>query len=101
MCASEVRFVPGSYVEADHVNGRPHSFYVKSLKASGVNQAFCTRMKLWSHLRKDLQITFYLLILIRESERFILMFRYCNIVKINVLKTILATFALAVICLRN
>lgn len=40
MCASEVRFVPGSYVEADHVNGRPHSFYVKSLKASGVNQAF-------------------------------------------------------------
>lgn len=40
MCASEVRFVPGSYVEADHVNGRPHSFYVKSLKASGVNQTF-------------------------------------------------------------
>lgn len=40
MCASEVRFVPGSYVEADHVNGRPHSFYAKSMKASGVNQAF-------------------------------------------------------------
>lgn len=26
MCASEVRFVPGSYVEADHVNGRPYCF---------------------------------------------------------------------------
>ena len=45
MCASEVRFVPGSYVEADHVNGRPQSFYAKSLKVSGVNQAFLHTME--------------------------------------------------------
>ena len=73
MCASEVRFVPGRYVEADHVNGRPHSFYVKSLRASGVNQAFLHTNEALVPSPKS------------GPGRFILRFRYDNVMIINVL----------------